>query len=341
MQAPPLTPASSSGSFLISPNVGLMVWTLILFFLSLVILWRWVFPRIAEALDRRQRAIEESIDAAEETRRQADALLEEYRERLHEAREQAQEIIERARRAAEAHERESEEEAAARREALMERTRREIEAETHRAIQEIRREVADLTVLATERVTRKVLSEEDQRRLVDEIADVYARALFEVATDQGRLDEIHEQLGQFADAMNENADLRRFFFSPYFSTQEKKEALHRTVTGAAEAFMNFLEALVERHRMPVIFRIRARFDQLWEEEHRLLPVQVTSAVELDEETVRGIGERIGERVGRQVELSSRVDPEILGGLVLRVGNFVLDASIRHRLEELRKQVARG
>jgi len=176
---------------------------------------------------------------------------------------------------------------------------------------------------------------------MDEIADVYARALFEVATDQGRLDEIHEQLGQFADAMNENADLRRFFFSPYFSTQEKKEALHRTVTGAAEAFMNFLEALVERHRMPVIFRIRARFDQLWEEEHRLLPVQVTSAVELDEETVRGIGERIGERVGRQVELSSRVDPEILGGLVLRVGNFVLDASIRHRLEELRKQVARG
>jgi F-type H+-transporting ATPase subunit b len=168
--AAPLMPiaASSSGSFLISPNVGLMVWTLILFGLSLIVLWRWVFPRIGAALDRRQHAIEESIDAAEQTRRQADALLEEYRERLHEAREQAQEIIERARRAAETHERESEAEAAARREALMERTRREIEAETRRAIQEIRREVADLTVLATERVTRKVLTEEDQRRLVEE-----------------------------------------------------------------------------------------------------------------------------------------------------------------------------
>jgi F-type H+-transporting ATPase subunit b len=160
--------ASSSGSFLISPNVGLMVWTLILFGLSLVILRKYAFPWISEQLDRRQRAIEDSIDAAEETRRQADALLDEYRERLHEAREQAQEIIARARKAAEVHERESEEEAIARREQLMERTRREIEAETRRAIQEIRREVADLTVMATERVTRKVLTEEDQQRLVEE-----------------------------------------------------------------------------------------------------------------------------------------------------------------------------
>jgi F-type H+-transporting ATPase subunit b len=134
----------------------------------MIILGKWVFPRISEALDRRQRAIEDSIDAAEETRQRADALLEEYRERLHEARGQAQEIIERARKAADAHERESEEEALARREQLMERTRREIEAETRRAIDAIRREVADLTVMATERVTRKVLTEEDQQRLVEE-----------------------------------------------------------------------------------------------------------------------------------------------------------------------------
>jgi F-type H+-transporting ATPase subunit b len=166
--APILTPASSSGSFLISPNVGLMVWTLLLFVISMAILARWVFPRISAALDRRQQAIEESIDTAERVREQADALLAEYRERLHEAREQAQEIIERARKAAEVHERESEEEAIARRDQLMERTRREIESETRRAIQEIRREVADLTVMATERVTRKVLSDEDQERLVEE-----------------------------------------------------------------------------------------------------------------------------------------------------------------------------
>ena len=165
--APILTPASS-GSFLISPNVGLMIWTLLLFVISMAILARWVFPRISAALDRRQQAIEESIDTAERTREQADALLAEYRERLHEAREQAQEIIERARQAADARERESEAEAVARREQLMERTRREIESETRRAIAEIRNEVADLTVMATERVTRKILSDEDQRRLVEE-----------------------------------------------------------------------------------------------------------------------------------------------------------------------------
>jgi ATP synthase F1 delta subunit len=176
---------------------------------------------------------------------------------------------------------------------------------------------------------------------MEEIAEVYARALFEVALDQDKLDEIHSQLGEFADAMHENADLRRFFFSPYFSTDEKKDALKKAVVDAEEPFMNFLEALIERYRMPVIFRIRARFDQLWEEEHKLLPVQVTSAVELDKNTINEIGERIGEQVKREVELSSSVDPNILGGVVLRVGNFVLDASIRNRLEQLRKQVAQG
>src|SRR5579884_3872058 len=139
---------------------------------------------------------------------------------------------------------------------------------------------------------------------MEEIAEVYARALFEVALDQDKLDKLHEQLTQFADAMNENADLRRFFFSPYFSTAEKKEALKKTVKGGDDAFINFLEALLERHRMPVIFRIRARFDGMWEEENKLLPVQVTSAVELDQKTIKEIGERIGEQVGRKVELSS-------------------------------------
>jgi F-type H+-transporting ATPase subunit b len=170
MAAPGLiTPlASSGGSFLISPNVGLMVWTLVLFGLSMIILGKWVFPRITQVLDRRQRAIEDSIDAADRIRREADGLLAEYRERLTEARRQAEDIIERARRTAEAHEHESEAETKARRERLMEQARRDIELETRRAIQEIRREVADLTVMATERVTRKTLTEEDQHRLVEE-----------------------------------------------------------------------------------------------------------------------------------------------------------------------------
>jgi F-type H+-transporting ATPase subunit b len=160
--------ASSSGSFLISPNVGLMIWTLLLFGISMYILWKLAFPRISEALDRRQHAIEDSIDHAERIRREADELLAEYRERLREARGQADQIIERARKSGEAHEREATAEAQARREQLMEQTRRDIESETRRAIQEIRREVADLTVLATEKVTRKVLDEQDQRRLVED-----------------------------------------------------------------------------------------------------------------------------------------------------------------------------
>ena len=161
-------PLASSGSFLVTPNVGLMVWTLVLFGLSLVILWKLAFPRISQALDRRQTAIEDSIDAAERTRAEAAELLDQYRERLKEAREQAEEIVQRARQAADVHERDATAEAQARREQMMEQTRREIEAETRRAIDEIRREVADLTVLATEKVTRKILTAEDQRRLLEE-----------------------------------------------------------------------------------------------------------------------------------------------------------------------------
>ena len=160
--------ASSSGSFLITPNVGLMIWTLLLFGISLYILWKLAFPRISEALDRRQHAIEESIDHADQVRKQADDLLAEYQQRLRDAREQAEQIIERSRKTSEAREREVQAETQERRQQMMEQTRKEIEAETRRAIQEIRHEVADLTVLATEKITRKVLDADDQRRLVED-----------------------------------------------------------------------------------------------------------------------------------------------------------------------------
>ena len=160
--------AASSGSFLVSPNVGLMVWTLLLFGISVFVLKKYAFPRITEALDKRQHAIEDSIDAADRTRAEADTLLAEYRERLKEARGQADEIVDRARKAADMHEHDAQQDAKARREQMMEQTRRDIETETRRAIQDIRREVADLTVMATEKVTRKTLTEDDQRRLVED-----------------------------------------------------------------------------------------------------------------------------------------------------------------------------
>jgi ATP synthase F1 delta subunit len=176
---------------------------------------------------------------------------------------------------------------------------------------------------------------------VEEIAQVYARALFEVATEQDSLDEIHEQLNAFADAMHENRQLTTFFFSPYFSVEEKKDGLERSVQGADPAFANFLQALIERQRMPVIFRIRTDFETLWDDARKLLPVRITSAVTLDADTVKRLGDRIGQQTGKQTEISTDVDPDILGGVVLRVGNVILDASIKNRLEQLRKQVAQA
>jgi F-type H+-transporting ATPase subunit b len=168
----------NSGSFLVSPSVGLMIWTLVVFGLSLYILGKFAFPRIQEALDKRQRAIEDAIDTADRTRREADQLLAEYRERLAEARQQADEIVARARKTGEHQESELIAEARRKREEMMEQTRREIEAETKRAIAEIRSEVADLTVLATEKVTRKTLTGADQRKLVEEaIAELDFAAL--------------------------------------------------------------------------------------------------------------------------------------------------------------------
>ena len=176
---------------------------------------------------------------------------------------------------------------------------------------------------------------------MEELAQVYANALFEVASENDVTDDVREQLGQFADELDENRDLQVFLFSPYFSSQEKKDGIRKIVDGADERFLNFLELLAERHRMPAIFRIRRAYDALWREENKLLPVTVTSAVELDEGLVDGLGKRIEEQTGKKVELTSKVDSDVLGGLVLQVGNMVLDASIRNRLEQLRKQVAKA
>ena len=176
---------------------------------------------------------------------------------------------------------------------------------------------------------------------MEEIAAVYARSLFEVAKEQGKLDSVREQLGEFADALEETRELQVFFFSPYFSTTEKQDGLDRAVSGADEVIVNFLKLLIENHRMPVIFRVRRGYEELWEDENKLLPVRVTSAVELDKSTVSQIGDKIAEQTGRTVDLSSEVDPDILGGIVVRVGNSILDASIRNRLEQLRRQVARA
>src|SRR3954470_21340873 len=160
---------------------------------------------------------------------------------------------------------------------------------------------------------------------MEEIAAVYARSLFEVAQERDKLDVVREQIGAFADALDDSRELQVFFFSPYFSTAEKTDGLNRAVTEADEIVVNFLKLLIENHRTPVIFRVRREFDRLWRQENKLLPVTVTSAAPPDDATVQHIGDRIAEQTNRRVDLASNVDPEILGGIVVRVGNSVLDA----------------
>ena len=174
---------------------------------------------------------------------------------------------------------------------------------------------------------------------MEEIARVYATALFQAAKDRGKLDVIREQLAQFVDALHENREVQLFLFSPYFSSAEKIEGVKKAVTDAEPEFINFLALLLEKGRTPVIFRIQRQFNALWDRENKRLGVTVTSAVELDPEVTQRIGKEIEEQTGNTVELNSRVDPDILGGLVLQVGNMVLDTSIRNRLEKLRKSVA--
>ena len=174
---------------------------------------------------------------------------------------------------------------------------------------------------------------------MEEIARVYADALFGAAQDGDKLDEVHEQLDAFTDAMNESHDMRVFFFSPYFSSTEKREAIRDAVSDASEEFVNFLELLAEKHRMPAIFRIRDRFDELWAEAKRRLEVTLTSAVKLDKKVVKQVRKEVERQTDREIDLETEVDPSILGGIVLRVGNRVLDASLKSKLEKLRKEVA--
>lgn len=174
-----------------------------------------------------------------------------------------------------------------------------------------------------------------------EAARVYAEALFDVAKEKGKLDAVRGELSQFVDALDGDRDLQVFFFSPYFSSAEKVSGLKRAVSGADRELLNFLELLIEKGRMPEVFRIRRQLDELWKRENRRIDVTVTSAVELDPAVVEKVGEEIERQTGQKVELASRVDGEILGGIVLQVGNMVLDASIRARLEKLRKSVAQA
>lgn len=167
---------------------------------------------------------------------------------------------------------------------------------------------------------------------------VYAEALFDVAKEKGTLDSVGEGLARFADALDADRELRVFFLSPHFSSAEKVDGLRRAVSGADPELLNFLELLIEKGRMGEVFRMRRELEALWKRERRRIDVTVTSAVQLDPAVTERIGEEIEKQTGKRVDLVSEVDAGILGGIVLQVGNMVLDASIRSRLEKLRRSV---
>lgn len=176
---------------------------------------------------------------------------------------------------------------------------------------------------------------------MEALARVYAESLFSVAKEKGNLDVVRDQLAQVSEALEGNNDLEVFFFSPYFSSQEKLDGLQRSVEDADPEFLNFLELLIEKHRMPAIYRIRREYEDLWKQENRRLDVTVISAVELDPAVAEEVGAEVERQTGREVSLTSRVDEKIIGGIVLQVGNMVLDSSIRNNLEKLRQSVARA
>jgi len=176
---------------------------------------------------------------------------------------------------------------------------------------------------------------------MEELARVYAESLFGVAKEKGTLDTVRDQLGQFSDALKDEKDLQVFFFSPSFSSQEKMDGLKLAVSDADPEFHNFLELLIEKHRMPAIFRIHSQYEGLWKSENKRIEVTVTSAIELDPAIAEQVGAEVERQTGKKVELTSRVDEDIIGGLVLQVGNMVLDTSIRQNLEKLRQSVARA
>lgn len=176
---------------------------------------------------------------------------------------------------------------------------------------------------------------------MEELARVYAESLFGVSKEKGSLDTVREQLGQFSDTLEEDRSMQVFFFSPEFSSKEKLDGLRLSVSDADPELFNFLELLIEKHRMPAIFRINSNFEELWKQENKRIEVTVTSAIELDPAIAEEVGAEVERQTGKEVELTSRVDEGIIGGLVLQVGNMVLDTSIRNNLEKLRQSVARA
>ena len=350
-------------SFLVSPGLGLMIWTLVLFLITMWVLSKVAFPKIQEALDKRAKTIAESIDAAERQRKESDELLEEYRGRLAEAREQADDIMARARKAAETAEAEATAAGREKRDELVAQAQRDIEAETRRSLEQIRKEVADLTVLATEKVTRKTLTDDGPEtarrggprrgRLLrplglGELGGLAwptppastPRPSSRRARTKASSTSCRSSSAQFADAVDGDRELQVFLFSPYLSSHDKREGLRRADHGRRAGVRQLPRAA--GRESTGCRRSSASGASSTSSGRRRTAASTSPSPAPSSSTPAWSGRsarRSNARPARRSSCRAEVDDEILGGIVLQVGNMVLDASIRTRLEKLRKSVA--
>ena len=336
-----------------------MIWTIVCFLITFYVLKKFAFGRIQHTIDERRKRIREALDEADRARTEAQKLVEEHRATMAQARGQAEEILAEARKVAESQRRRLRDELEEDRQRRLEETSRQIEAETARALQAIRSEVADLTVIATQKVTGKVLDAADHKRLIDEaigeldfsalpgepelgmavVARTYARALFEAAQNEGRIEPVRDELATFVQAVDEVPELRALIRNPELDPPTKAAALDAVLEGADELVRNFVRVVAEKGRAAQLDEILREYEALVAAEEHILNVELTTAYELSDDDAVAIVQQIEKASGRRVEAARTVDPDLIGGLVLKAGSLEVDSSVRGRLERLRRDLA--
>ena len=349
-----MLPLLDDNILLIKPAPGLMIWTLVTFLIVLYILRRVAFGRIAEMLEARRRAVQTNLEAAEGARDEAQKLLDEYRQQLAAARHEASEIVERARRTGEEERRRMQDELQAERERGVAAAKSAIEAETRQSIDRIKSEIADLTLQATEAVLphearrrrvqapdrrgavrRRLLEADERLTMADAAALPFAEALYEAALAADRLDAVNRDLAAVRGAIDDAPDLARFLANPAFPADAKRRVLDSMTAGGDPLVANFLNVLVSHGRLELLVDAAEAFAERYRREQRELAVSLTTAVPIDDAQADSLRQKLESATGQTVTIRRTVDPSIVGGVVLRVRDLLVDASVRRRLEGLR------
>ncbi len=353
-----------NGNPLLEASPGLMIWTLVIFGITLFILKRYVFGPVGQAIEKRRADISQSIEEAERSRDEATALLEDYRTRLAEARREADALREQGRKEGERQAQEIVTQAHAQRERILADAETQISAEARSAASGLRDQVATLALLAAEKVSRRSLSDDDHRRLIEEaiaeadlsavatngngrtrlrvsVATTYADALYEAAVDADAVPQVAADVNAFAEAVEGSPELRMALDNPEIDSRAKTSVIAAVAADAHPLVGNFLQVLVERGRIAEFLEIAQAFRERVARAQARIEVEAVTAVPLPDDLRDRIVESIQSKTHATVELTESVNPDVVGGLVLHVGEVVIDGSVRHRIEELRHDLTRA